>query len=98
MEPLLQKDLAQKLRLEKSTVSRLAKVLEKRGWVGRKKSLHDGRTMELRLTETDKKAATSLVEAHQAKFARILEAIPEEELAPVIRSLSMLEETMNKGG
>ena len=97
-EPLLQKDLAQRLRLEKSTVSRLVKVLEKRGWVGRKKSSHDGRAMELRLTEAGKKAAARLAEARRAKFARILEAIPEEELAPVIRALSVLEEAMNEGG
>lgn len=97
-EPLLQKELAQKLRLEKSTVSRLVKVLEKRGWVGRKKSLHDGRAMELRLTEAGKKAAAKLAEARRAKFARILEAIPEEELAPIMRYLSVLEEAMIEGG
>ena len=42
-EPLLHKDLASRLRLEKSTVSRLVKTLEERGWIGRKKSPHDGR-------------------------------------------------------
>ena len=97
-EPLLQKDLAQRLRLEKSTVSRLVKVLEKRGWVGREKSSHDGRAMELRLTEAGKKATARLAEARRAKFTQILEAIPEEELAPIMRYLSVLEEAMIEGG
>ena len=42
-EPLLQKDLASRLRLEKSTVSRLINTLQGRGWIGHKKSPHDGR-------------------------------------------------------
>jgi DNA-binding MarR family transcriptional regulator len=56
-EPLLQKDLASKLRLEKSTVSRLVKTLEGRRWVGRTRSPHDGRAMQPRLTEAGKQMA-----------------------------------------
>ena len=97
-EPLLQKDLASRLRLEKSTVSRLVGVLEGRGWVGRTRSPRDGRAMELRLTEAGRRTATRLAEARREKFARILEAIPEEERAPVLRALGVLEEAMNEGG
>ncbi len=98
-EPLLQKELASRLRLEKSTVSRLVKALEEeRGWIGRARSPRDGRAMELRLTEAGKRAAAGLAEARRAKFARVLEAIPEEERASVMRALGVLEEAMDEGG
>ncbi len=92
--PLLQKDLASRLRLEKSTVSRLVGAMEERRWVERARSPHDGRAMELRLTGTGRRAAQNLAEARRAKFARILEAIPEEERALVMRALGILEEAM----
>ncbi len=93
--PLLQKDLASRLRLEKSTVSRLVGAMEGRGWVERARSPHDGRAMELRLTWAGRRAAQNLAEARRAKFARIMEAIPEEERASVMRALGILEEAMH---
>ena len=93
--PLLQKDLASRLRLEKSTVSRIVGAMEGRGWVERARSPRDGRAMELRLTEDGGRAAQSLAEARRAKFARILEAIPKEERASVIRALGVLEGAMH---
>lgn len=93
--PLSQKDLASRLRLEKSTVSRLVGAMEGRGWVERARSLRDGRAMELRLTGAGRRAAQNLAEARREKFARLLEAIPEEERAPVMRALGVLEEAMH---
>jgi DNA-binding MarR family transcriptional regulator len=97
-EPLLQKDLASRLRLEKSTVSRLVKTLEERGWIGRKKSPHDGRAIELRLTEAGRQIAARLAETRRAKFAQVLEAIPGKERASVMQALGVLEEAINEGG
>jgi DNA-binding MarR family transcriptional regulator len=97
-EPLLQKDLASRLRLEKSTVSRLVKTLEERGWIGRKKSPHDWRAIELRLTEAGRQIAARLAETRRAKFAQVLEAIPGKERASVMQALGVLEEAMNEGG
>lgn len=95
-EPLLQKDLAARLRLEKSTVSRLVKSMEGRGWVGRIRSPRDGRALELRLTGAGRQAAARLAEARGEKFARILEAIPEGDRAAVVEALSILEEAMDE--
>ncbi len=95
---LVQKDLASRLRLEKSTVSRLVGMLEKRGWVERGRSPEDGRAVELRLTESGARAAAGIAEARRAKFARILEAIPEAERESVLGALKTLEEAMREGG
>lgn len=95
-EPLLQKDLAARLRLEKSTVSRLAGAMEKRGWVERVKCPQDGRALELRLTGAGRKVAADISEARQAKFLRIFEEIPEQKRAAVIETLNVLEEAMHE--
>ena len=96
--PLTQKDLALRLRLEKSTVSRLVSLLEGRGWLQRSRSQEDGRAMELWLTEGGRKAAADVAEARREKFARVLEAIPEGERESVMEALGVLEEAMRESG
>ncbi len=96
VETLVQKELASRLRLEKSTVSRLVGMLEGRGWVERSRSPQDGRAVELRLTEAGRRTAEGIAEARRAKFARVLEAIPEEERGSVLDSMRILEEAMRE--
>lgn len=93
---LVQKELASRLTLEKSTVSRLVGMLEGRGWVERFRSRRDGRAMELKLTEAGMKTAGEIAEARRAKFARVLAAIPEEERESVLESMRILEEAMHE--
>lgn len=95
--PLVQKELAAKLRLEKSTVSRLVGLLVGRGWVECRRSSRDGRAVEVSLTEAGRKAAAEIAGARRAKFARVLEAIPEGERASVLEAMKTLEEAMNEG-
>jgi DNA-binding MarR family transcriptional regulator len=97
-EPLTQHDLAHRLRLEKSTVSRLAGMLERRQWIVRTKSPRDGRALELRLTGAGRQAAADLATARQAKFAAMLAAIPEDEREAVVKSLRTLVEAMYASG
>ena len=94
--PLSQNNLAARLQLEKSTVSRLVGILEGRGWVARGRSAHDGRARELRLTDTGRQMAADLAEARRAKFAGVFEAIPEAERATVLESLLILVEAMRE--
>lgn len=92
----VQKELAARLRLEKSTVSRLVGMLEGRGWVERRRCPADGRAFEVRLTGAGRKAAAEIAAARRAKFARVLEAIPESERASVLAAMKTLEEAMNE--
>ena len=94
--PLVQKEIASRLRLEKSTVSRLVGMLEGRGWVERSRSPKDGRAVELRLTREGSRTAEGIAEARREKFARVLEAIPEEERESVLESMRILEEAMRE--
>jgi len=95
-ETLVQKDLASRLRLEKSTVSRLVGLLEGRGWVERSRSPQDGRAVQLRLTGAGRRTAEGIAEARRVKFARVLEAIPERERESVLESMRILEEAMRE--
>ena len=95
-ETLVQKELASRLRLEKSTVSRLVGILEGRGWVERFRSPEDGRAVELRLTGAGRSTAEGIAEARRAKFARVLKTIPEEERESVLEAMKILEEAMRE--
>jgi len=96
-ELLSQNDLAQRLRLEKSTISRLVGLLEGRAWITRTRGRHDGRVMELRLTDAGRQAAAQLSAARQAKFARLLGAIPAEQRPLILETLHLLTEALHAG-
>jgi len=93
-ETLSQKELAARLRLEKSTVTRLVGQLAARGWVERERDPGDGRAIRLRLTKRGAGAAREIAEARRAKFAAVLERIPEDERDEVLRALDVLTEAM----
>lgn len=95
-EPCSQNDLVARLRLEKSTVSRLVHQMEQRGWIARTRSPHDGRMVEIHLTNAGRTLTDELAEARRAKFARILAALPEEQRAAILESLSILVEAMRE--
>ena len=95
-ELLTQNALAQRLGLEKSTVSRLVGILERREWITRSRSQHDARAMELRLTHVGQRAAVQLAKARQAKFTRLVAALPEAERKRVIEALGLLVEALHE--
>jgi DNA-binding MarR family transcriptional regulator len=87
---LSQNGLAARLRLEKSSVSRIVTALEKRGWVARKRNPKDTRIVQVHLTDDGRNAAASLAASRQAKFERIFAAIPAAERDAVLASLETL--------
>jgi DNA-binding MarR family transcriptional regulator len=90
--PLTQSDLASRLRLEKSTVSRLVAQLTGRGWVRRAERDGDGRLVWLELTPEGRRAAGELAVARAARFADLLRNIPAEQRPAVIDALTTLVE------
>lgn len=101
-EPLSQARLASLIQLEKSTVSRLIRRLEEKGWIERRRAENDGRVIDLRLSPEGRTAAVDLSGAQAEKFARILANIPASEQREVLHSLRILvaamEATTEKGG
>jgi DNA-binding MarR family transcriptional regulator len=89
--PVRQGELAASLQLEKSTVSRLVRQMEKHGWIHRSYDRHDGRVILIGLTTQGRKTAAQLARARQKKFARIISAIPGDKRSMVVEAISILE-------
>lgn len=70
-----QQVLADRLNLEKSTVSRLVKKLENRGWIERTTDPADTRAFLLRLTEAGRKNGQRIQQARTETFENLLESL-----------------------
>lgn len=93
---LSQNGLAARLRLEKSTVSRIVTLLERRGWVERKRDQTDTRIVHVHLTRDGVESAASLAASRQAKFANVFDAIPTAERAAVLNALDILTQVIRE--
>jgi DNA-binding MarR family transcriptional regulator len=78
---LAQGELAGLLGLEKSTVSRLAAGLERKGWIRRGRDTDNQRYVRLYLTPEGRAVAARVWQAWHSRPARILAALSEEERA-----------------
>jgi DNA-binding MarR family transcriptional regulator len=88
-------ELAQRLRLEKSTVSRMIRQLEHRAWVTREPDRTDGRAVRLRLTESGQTAAGKLARARAAKFDPLMHALPDDKRDQIIEGFRTLVEVLD---
>lgn len=93
---LRQVELGRRLRLQKSTVSRLVRQMSVRAWVERAPAPDDGRGVVLRLTPSGRRVARNLAEARRERFSRFLEAIPAHERAGVLHALEVMVEALDE--
>ncbi|MGC5309872.1 MarR family winged helix-turn-helix transcriptional regulator [Micromonospora zamorensis] len=91
-----QTELARRLRLEKSTVSRLVTNLVNRGWVHRETADNDGRGVVLLLTEAGTTAAARQADARRRRLTTLLARVPDDQQATVVRALQTLAEAANE--
>jgi len=89
---LTQNGLAARLRLEKSTVSRIAGLLERRGWVRRVRDERDLRFVRLHLTRRGITANANIAASRRAKYERLFGAIPADRRGGVLEALAVLVE------
>ncbi|WP_430502337.1 MarR family winged helix-turn-helix transcriptional regulator [Micromonospora trifolii] len=87
-----QVELARRLRLEKSSVSRLVTNLVNRGWVHRETAEGDGRGVLLLLTAAGTTAAARQANARRARLTALLDRVPDDQRAAVVRALQTLAE------
>ncbi len=95
---IAQGELAGLLGLEKSTVSRLAAGLERKGWVRRGRDEGNQRYVRLYLTAEGGAVAARLWGAWQSRQARILGALTEEERAGLSAGLRGLVRGLSAEG
>jgi DNA-binding MarR family transcriptional regulator len=95
-QPLTQQELGSRLRLEKSTVSRLVGILKGRGWIERTANPDDGRSLQLNLTKTGSRMANQIAKAREQTFSRLLESIPKAQRPNVLAALKTLTEALHE--
>ena len=87
---LSQRELAVRLGLEKSTVSRLAGSMERRGWLARERDPANRRLYRLRLTAKGRAVATRVGEDLRARHAALFAALTPAERAGLALGLAGL--------
>jgi DNA-binding MarR family transcriptional regulator len=100
VETLSQQDLAARLGLEKSTVSRLAGGLEERGWLVRERDPANRRFYRLRLTADGRAAADHVgqdLRRHHEKLLGELTAPEMEALTIGLRALGRALDLHHRG-
>jgi DNA-binding MarR family transcriptional regulator len=93
--PLNHGELAARLRLEKSTVSRLVRQLEKRKWIKRTSAARDRRVIHIQLTPSGQAAAQRLADARHSKFDDLLAVLPKAKRASILEAMSTLVNAMD---
>jgi DNA-binding MarR family transcriptional regulator len=87
---IAQGELASLLGLEKSTVSRLAAGLERKGWIKRGRDEGNQRYIRLYLTPAGSQIAVRLLHAWESKQARIIASLTDAERAGLAAGLGGL--------
>ena len=95
--PLNQRDLAARLGLTTSSVSRLVDQLETKSWAQRAvdPESSDSRVRLVVLTDQGHNIADQVLEARAKRFAELLEAVPQEKQNDVLEALTLLKEAAN---
>lgn len=93
-EALSQQDLAERLGLEKSTVSRLAAGMEARGWLSREREAGNRRFYQLRLTEEGQDIARRVGQDLHDHHAHLLDLLTPQERQALTTGLAGLIRAM----
>lgn len=88
--------LADELRLEKSTVSRLVTSLVERGWVERSVNPLNRREVRLRLTDPGRLVAAEVHRSASARYRAIWQRLSDAQRAQVLDSLATLNAVLRE--
>lgn len=89
---LTPKQISQELKLEKSTVTRFLDVLEKKGFIRRKKNLSgDAREQAIFPTAKSEKIAAKLEEKGEYLYQKMIKSIGKGELTSLVSELRKIE-------
>jgi DNA-binding MarR family transcriptional regulator len=92
--PLSQRDLAERLRLEKSTVSRMAADLERKGLLVRERDPQNRRLYRLRLTDRGRTVHARMAAAFHEQYVRWVASMSRTECDALLAGLPALVNAM----
>jgi DNA-binding MarR family transcriptional regulator len=87
-----QRALGERLKLSKSTTSRLVDQLTARGWVDRAADPADGRVQLVGPTEAGQRVAADVARRRADRLGALLDRVPEAQRPAVTHALRLLEE------
>jgi DNA-binding MarR family transcriptional regulator len=96
--PTSQAALGVTLGIDKSNVTRLCSRMEAAGHVSQERASDDGRSRLVSLTGSGKRLAQRIEQASQARFSRIVVALPRRERSTVFASLAALNAAIESLG
>jgi DNA-binding MarR family transcriptional regulator len=94
---LTQRELVDRLRLDRSSVSRLVDRLAARGWVERANG-PDRRSVRLLPTPAGRRVASDVAGARAKRFAALLEAVPADRRDEVLDAIRLLNAAAREHG
>lgn len=89
-------ELTEKLKMDKSYMSRILKSFEKKGFIKREVSSADRRSLYIYLTEAGKQKATELVDVTNKQIMGIVKPLSNEERMEVIASMNTIMRLFSK--
>lgn len=88
--PLAQRDLSERLRLDKSTVSRLVAGLVRKGYVERERDPANRRLDRLLVTDAGRRAHREIRAAFHDRHVQVLDEMTDDERAALVTGLTGL--------
>lgn len=95
--PLAQRDLTERLRLDKSTVSRLVAGLVRKGYIARERDPANRRLDRLMVTEAGRAAHRDIRDAFHARHVQVLAAMTDAERNALLTGLTGLLRALHAG-
>ena len=97
-QPLTQRELGDRLGLDKSTISRLVGAMESRGWLARERDPRNRRFAIVSLTEAGSATAERVAGHVAGMHAQLLGALTEDERRGLIAGLSGIARVIDHAG
>lgn len=95
--PLSQRDLAERLRLDKSSVSRMAAEMERKEWLVRERDPDNRRLYRLRLTDRGRALHAGMRGAFHEQYVRWVDQMTPAERAALLVGLAAFVRVMRDG-
>lgn len=95
-EEIFQKDIEKEFEINKSTVTCIIKLMEKKGYIQRQSVEYDGRLKRIRLTDKGEKSHIEALKSIKKVEGILRQNIPDEELDSFFDTINKLKSNLSK--
>ena len=95
-EEIFQKDIEKEFEINKSTVTCIIKLMEKKGYIQRQSVEYDGRLKRIRLTDKGEKSHIEALKSIKKVECILRQNIPDEELDSFFNTINKLKSNLSK--